>query len=256
MGIRDSNIREHLLKPLSELFGSISAEKEAHYLESLKSAIDTELKEIFVHLRDNYEYTKFPPIAEIQKARKEISQMKAGFSNTRAHSSRKYPWEERAERIDAAVKAYWETFKNSVFYSQCVKENIHYLLEVYIKEVANVQTQIIERIPAGVGYDCNKVFGYGFSNIPEIKQKFKTFLDECRQQAETGRIEVTVPNSVLDRFRKEKIVLATNVAEASRTPLPDDLLANAPRSRSASKSLSALMPKVLENIEQLESEIF
>lgn len=205
MGVRDYSIKQHLLTPLSELYGELAPEQEAHYLEALKSATDTELKETFIYLRDNYDYAKFPKIPDVQKARKIVAAPRAGAMISRDFTQRKQPWDLRQERHDAAVKAYAESFCSSALYAQGSREGWCWPLEDYVKAVASVQMNLI--IAQGEkhnwGYDSVKIFGISSSNHPVRKHREAEFWRTCKEQAATGRIEVTVPSYRIDDWRRE-----------------------------------------------------
>lgn len=199
--IRDAFTRKYLIEPLQEMLDVvIKPEREIHYLDACKRMSDTELRETFEWLRDNYEYHKFPSPAEIQKARKASAALRPRKGNDRPREAQ--PWEERERRRKDLVDAYMKRFECSTLHSQAIAGGWRENLMDYVLEVSRVQAQMIESGPNGVGYNMGAIFGHNFIKGEDWQLNLTRWLQEQSQQASTGEINVTIPSEKISAWQK------------------------------------------------------
>lgn len=219
MGIRDGNIKEILLEPLSALFGRLPEEREKHYLEALKSAPDNDLKSLFSYFRDTHKSSRFPTIAEIQKARKDLIDVGSNQQNN-SFSTNPHPWEIRDELVNETVKTFMGTWRRCLLQTQANNEGWGSELLKYTEEVAFVQAQIFHGVK-NIGYQSMSIFGISYQRDDIGKQREDAFWSDIRAQMSTGRIEVTLPAWRREQMERTAILTAQQVKISAPSPKPN-----------------------------------
>lgn len=220
MGIRDESIKRYLLDLVGELYGKLTAEKEVHYLESLKSWTDGDLKETFSWIRDSFEGRYWPTINELHKARK-ASRGSLGLSGNRAGDFEQ-PWEKREREIRTMVNLYIEGFKQSTLHSQAMAQRWDLQLLDYVKSVAHVQAQMIVASNNGIGWD-SRIFSYDQLRDLNFDALRRAWFDQQRQAVAAGRIDVTIPADMIEQWRSraQRVEQPVFLQPAEKNHIPD-----------------------------------
>lgn len=205
VSIRDAFTRKYLLDPLEEMLEiTLKPERETHYLDACKRMTDSELRETFEWLRDNYEYSnKFPSPADIAKARKTCAALRPHRPGSNA-SRPAQPWEERERKQKDLLLNYMKRFTSFAIYQQAVAAGYDRQLLEYAKEVAFIQAQMIHPGPNGVAYNSGPLFGYDYMREPNWEANLKRWFGEQAQQASSGEIGISVPNDRINVWRNAK----------------------------------------------------
>lgn len=214
MSPREPSIELLLLKPLGILFGGpLSEPEKVYYIDAVRMCIDTQLNAMFIHLRDNHRYKRFPTVAEIQDAKKATSG-KEPYSSRNDGQKQKMPWEALHDRIDSLTNEYVKQFMvNTPMAGQASREGWDMALWRYVSKCAHHQAQMICKAPH-VGWDGFVIFNY---RTDLSKEEVFIFMKEQRAQAETGVIDVAVPVGHIDSWRQQAAQKAQKAAPAGPT---------------------------------------
>lgn len=199
-GPRDPSIEKFLLEPLGILFTPLTDERRVLYLDALKRLTDTQLKGAFEILRENYEYTRFPSIAEIIKAGRSSTP-----PNERTDRGERLPnpAQLKDEERSKLVNDYCQKFDKDYLMQQAQTGGWWWPLWEYVRAVANVQAQMIVPCPHGmIGYNGGALFGWGSIPNDEFYRRKAALFGECRKQAGMGAINVTVPDEHIEQWKR------------------------------------------------------
>jgi len=189
--LRNAFTDKFLLTPLEALYGTLPAVKKSFYHDALKSYVDSELKLVFLYLRDNYPYQRFPSIADIQQARKKCAEERPISSSIA--TKQEFPWEIRNRKIIADQVEYCINYqKTSQTMREAEAEGWDWELIKYVREVAYAQAQAMHGFIRSVDWariqpdDLEKDALYAWR---------KRFLDDCRRIVGYGGIDVAIPTA-------------------------------------------------------------
>lgn len=178
----------YLIGPLSLLYGQLPDAKKAVYTEALKYLSADDCKRIFVILRDNHNFARFPLIAEIKTAHKQA------FSGPVSHSGEKPRWEKRGENRAEIVSKFFHQFVKSQLYIKADSEGWDIPLRRYAMECANIQAQMIFPSPA-------KSIGYSAYRLElESDGDIARFMNLQRQNCANGEIYVVFDDALLQKW--------------------------------------------------------
>lgn len=197
--VRDYSIETLLIKPLEALFGELTEAKKTHYFEALRKLNDADLQAAFEHLRDNFSYSRFPAIADIQKARKANHKKSVGDQATNSDDFYK-AHHEKLSRQRKMANDYADEFMQSPLGAQARGEGWDRSLREYVYAAAHAQAQMIERSGA-IGY-ATCLFSTEQLQSRDLYHVRKKLFDEYSQQAQTGQILVAVPLERMEEWSR------------------------------------------------------
>jgi hypothetical protein len=110
----------------------------------------------------------------------------------------KMPWEVAAAQRETMVKDYLESYQNSALALQAMQEGWGMDLLRYVRELAQIQAQMLVSSPSGIGWDGGVVFGYGTQISEDMR---KAFFADQRIAIGYGGINVNVPERAINEWR-------------------------------------------------------
>lgn len=226
MTIRSISIDQILLNPLASLFGTLPEAKRKDYHDSFSDVTDTDLRETFLHLRDNFSHKRYPMIADINGALRCVRQKNKQQPAGGAAAGGKHPWLQRIEEQNASLKSYLKDFEETTVYHQARASGYEGDLLRYVRAAASVQIQmILPRMDGMVRLNAYDL-GWETQESDALRKEKNAFWTEQRAQAKTGRISVTVPAEKIAEWhqnalsdRRQPIPNRTEIAQEERNDI-------------------------------------
>jgi hypothetical protein len=177
------------LAPLETIFTALSDAKKRIYAEDLREYSISTIRAAIKNLRSKWDRVSFPPPGAIVAECKAIS----GSDNPAGLASQdgSYSWDKNDIQRRKMANEYRLQFMQGEAYRSACENGTDLHLIRYVFEVAYLQAQLI--LPAK-----NGSFGVLWFVIePEKSENLGNFrhdfLNECRQIAANGKIDVTIP---------------------------------------------------------------
>lgn len=183
----------YVITPMARLYGSINPAKEEIYLEQLRSFTAEQLGSAWQTVLETYTGQRHPPVAVILDACKK-SATTAGYEPL----SEQHPWEARDFKRRIAVDKYMEGVRQGNRYLAAKRDGWGRALEQHIRDLAEIQAQIIHPSPSGqISYttECHNILNHGAAegNPRDAIQQYIRF---WKSQSPTA-ISVSIPEHSL-----------------------------------------------------------
>lgn len=182
------------LKPLETLFSKISDEKIPIYCKQLKQFDISVIRLAVDRVCGKWDRLSFPPPGVIVTECSAVAGKGARGAMTQDGTM---PHEKRQHDISTLVSDYIQRFKtNSSILTECKANETDDSLMRYVREVACIQAQIINRHPDGrIALSWCLLEP---EEKPENIEKWRwQFLRDCSDQARKGVIDVSIPTGKL-----------------------------------------------------------
>ena len=132
----------------------------------------------------------------------------------------KNSWNQRMDQRRDMVNKYLERFKHTNIWLDAVREGYDLYLERFVREVANVQAQMIIPEQSGVGWGNIAIHDSGQVDPSEIN----SFMRDQQRQAQMGFIDVGVPTGRIQNWKESVEYTAQRIAESERKKKPTEAL--------------------------------